>query len=435
MRVVVPLFFIAVGLTGCGGGGLTDGGAAMNRVAEDYVKLVLRVGQHDPGYVDAYYGPPEWATDAEADPGTLDAIRKSAAGLRERLASLAPGDEVADMEVLRYRYLTKQLAAVAARIDMLEGKQFSFDEESRALYDAEAPVNDEEHFRELIRAIDRVLPGTGPLYQRYADFRRDFVIPNDKLNAVFTAAIDACRERTVRHIELPADESFRVEYVTDKPWSGYNWYQGNDHSLIQVNTDLPIFIDRAIDLACHEGYPGHHVYNSMLETHLTRERGWVEYSVYPLFSPQSLVAEGSANYGIEMAFPGHQRADFEREVLFPLAGIDPARADEYYRVQELVGRLSYAGNEAARRYLDGQIDSTQAAEWLSRYALMDPARAAQRVRFIDTYRSYVINYNLGRDLVRAWVEREAGPDATADERWAVFGELLSSPRLPANLVE
>ena len=99
-------------------------------------------------------------------------------------------------------------------------------------------------------------------------------------------------------------ESFTVEYVTNKPWSGYNWYQGKYRSVIQVNTDLPIYIDRAIDLACHEGYPGHHVYNALLEQHLVRERGWVEFSVYALFSPQSLIAEGTANYGIEVAFPG-----------------------------------------------------------------------------------------------------------------------------------
>ena len=134
-----------------------------------------------------------------------------------------------------------------------------------------------------------------------------------------------------------------------------------------------------------------------------------------------------------MAFPGTGRVEFERTELFPLVGIDPARAAEYYRVQDLVSKLGYAGNEAARAYLDGAIDADAAAEWLSRYALMAPDRAAQRVRFIDTYRSYVINYNLGQDLVRAYVERKAGADASEGERWAVFKELLSSPRLPSDL--
>jgi hypothetical protein len=221
--------------------------------------------------------------------------------------------------------------------------------------------------------------------------------------------------------------------VKDQPWSAYNWYQGGLRSLIQVNTSLPIFADRALDLACHEGYPGHHVYNMMLEHHLVRGRGWMEFTIYPLFSPMSLIAEGSANYGIEITFPGPERAAFERDIVFPAAGLDPARVAQFDAVQEAVHELDYAGNEAARRYLDGEIDAAEAARWLQRYALMSAAAASQRVRFFDTYRSYVINYNLGRDLVRRYVERRAGPGATEAARWDAFIRLLASPRLPSGL--
>jgi hypothetical protein len=222
--------------------------------------------------------------------------------------------------------------------------------------------------------------------------------------------------------------------VTDKSWSGYNWYQGQYKSLIQVNTDLPIYVDRAIDLACHEGYPGHHVYNVLLEKNLVRDRGWVEFSVYPLFSPQSLIAEGTANYGIDVAFPAEERVAFERSTVFPAAGLDPARAGEYYDILALVDRLSYAGNEAARRYINGQLDAKGAADWLERYALYSPPRAAQRVRFMDQYRSYVINYNLGKDMVKRYVESQGGTASNAAKRWQVFEQLLSSPRLPSGLV-
>jgi hypothetical protein len=221
--------------------------------------------------------------------------------------------------------------------------------------------------------------------------------------------------------------------VTNKSWSGYNWYQGGFKSLIQVNTDLPIYIDRAIDLACHEGYPGHHVYNALLEQHLVKERGWIEFTVYPLFSPQSLIAEGTANFGIEVAFPGRERIAYEQSRLFPLAGLDPARAPEYYEVMALVDQLSYAGNEAARRYLNGRIDAAAAAAWLERYALMPRDRAAQRVRFFDQYRSYVINYNYGKDLVRTFIEARGGTAANPARRWQEFEKLLSSPRLPSGL--
>jgi hypothetical protein len=120
-------------------------------------------------------------------------------------------------------------------------------------------------------------------------------------------------------------------------------------------------------------------------------------------------------------------------VLFPLAGLDGSKARAYYDVLALVDRLSYAGNEAARRYLDGAIGRNEAAAWLERFALYASPRAEQRVRFIDQYRSYVINYNLGKDLVRAYVESQAGPAATPADRWRAFTALLSSPRLPSGL--
>jgi hypothetical protein len=430
-----PVVLVTIALacrTGPAAAGDESAEPAMNRAAESYVKLALAVGQHDADYVDAFYGPAEWRTEAERNRRALPEIERDAAALLDSLGSLtAPaGDE---MLRLRHRYLVRQLQSMVARVDMLQGARLTFDEESKALYDAVAPTHPEEYFRELVGELERHVPGTGPLGERYDAFRRAFVIPPAKLDTVFKTAIAACRERTARHIELPPNERFTVEYVTGKTWSGYNWYQGDYRSVIQVNTDLPIYIDRAIDLACHEGYPGHHVYNALLEHHLVRGRGWIETSVYPLFSPQSLIAEGSANHGIAMAFPGAERVQFERDVLFPLAGLDPARADEYYRVHALAERSSYAGNEAARRYLNGAIDAAAAADWLTRYALMSPDRARQRVRFMDQYRSYVINYNLGRDLVRQHVERTAGQNASEQRRWEVFEALLSSPRLPGDL--
>lgn len=407
-----------------------------NAAAETYVRLVLALGQHDANFVDAYYGPPTLRQEAAREAWTLADINKRAAVLEvdlRRLPALTGTPADVELHTLRRAYLARQLNALRARVSMLQGKRYPFDEESRELYDAVAPQNSEASFQTAIDAISARIGGTGDLPARYAAFRQAFVIPPDRLDAVFTAAIAECRRRTREHLPLPEGESFTVAYVKDKPWSAYNWYKGNYASLIEVNTDLPVFIDRAIDLACHEGYPGHHVYNTLLEQHLVKERGWIEFSVYPLFSPQSLIAEGTANYGIQVAFSDADRRAFERATLFPLAGLDPARVDEYYDVLAQARQLSYAGNEAARGYLDGRMDAARAADWLVRYAMNTPAQAAQRVKFFDTYRSYVINYNLGEDMARAWVEKRAGGDPA--KRWQVFGELLSSPRLPSNLKE
>ena len=354
---------------------------SVQEIAEAYVKLVLAMGQHDPDYVDAYYGPPEWK---KQEKKPLDAIAGDATRLRDQVAKISKSAD--EMEQLRCAYLAKQLSALAARVRMLNGAHLKFDEESQALYDAVAPSFPEAHFQEILAKLEPKLPGDGPLLKRYEKWRQAFVIPKDKLDTVFQLAIKACRERTLAHIKLPFDENFSVEYVTNKPWGGYNWYRGNYHSVIQVNTDLPVYIDRAIDLAAHEGYPGHHVYNALLEKNLVRDRGWVEFSVYALFSPQSLIAEGTANFGREVVFTKPERLEFEKKVLWPAAGIDLSRVEEFYEVQDLVKKLGYATNEAARRYLNGDITADAAAGWLQKYALTDEKRAKQSTKFIEKYR-------------------------------------------------
>jgi hypothetical protein len=403
-------------------------GMTMDQVAEEYVRLVLSLGEHDPVFVDAYNGDPAWREEEKARARTLAEIGQAATTLIQTLEVLpVPEDELSPV---RHRYLATQLAAVRARSEMLSGQAYSFDDETRVLYGAVSPRLDDDHFLAIQEEIDALLPGEGPLLERVEAFRSLFAIPTDRVGELFETALGECRKRSSGYLALPAAERFTVEYVTDKPWGGYNWFQGDSYSLIQVNMDLPIQIDRAVDLGCHEGYPGHHAYNTLLEDRLVKDRGWVEYSVYALNSPQSLIAEGTANFGIEMAFPGDERSRYEREVLFPMAGLDAGEADRYYRLQELLGRMTYGSNEVARRYLDGEFTREQAIQWLIDYRLRTRERAEKDLDFIDAYRGYVINYNLGSDMVRDYIEA-IGDDR--DQQWAAFVELLSTPRLPGDL--
>ncbi|MFT4928207.1 MAG: hypothetical protein ACI8WB_004326, partial [Phenylobacterium sp.] len=333
---------------------------------------------------------------------------------------------------LRVHFLQKQLDALIAHAKALTGnKKLSFDEQSQVLYDTQAPHHNLTDFDDTLAQFEQLMPGDGPLHLRIEKFKAQFEIPEDKLAVVFARAIKECRERTKPWANLLAHEDFTLEYVKDKPWGGYNWYKGNAKSLIQVNTDFPTTISRAVDLGCHEGYPGHHTYNAMLEDKLVKQRGWVEFTVYPLYSPQSLIAEGSANYGIEMAFPGNDKIEFEKNVLYPLAGIDPALADSLEHFSQLNNKLGYAGNEIARLYINGDIDKEKTIALLQKYSMNTRKKAEHRISFIDTYGAYVINYNWGKDMVKNYVEQAQGQQ----QRWQRFIQLLSSPRLPSSLGE
>ncbi len=429
MRQKIFLLATMGAVAACGGDLPATGTSVMEDHAKEYLFLELSMGQHDAGHVDAYFGPEEIRASAIGAQLPVDEIARRAARLQEALLALrGPGTN--REERMRLDGLVGRLIALETRIELARGNALDFDEESRRLFRSAAPDHDAAYFEAILDEIDRVVGGEGPLPERVDDFRSRFVIPPERLAEVFAAAIAECRRRTLLYIELPENESFSLEYVTDKPWSGYNWYQGDARSLIQINTDLPIYISRAVDLGCHEGYPGHHTFNALLEKHLVQDKGWLEFSLYPLFSPQSLIAEGSGNYGIDLAFPGEERIAFEKEALFPLAGLDASEADRYYELLALLARLDYAGNEAARDYLNGAIDREAAVQWLVDYTLSSPERALKRTEFFDAYRSYVINYNLGKDIVREYVERN---DPGLEERWTRFEQLLSSPLTAADL--
>lgn len=161
-----------------------------------------------------------------------------------------------------------------------------------------------------------------------------------------------------------------------------------------------------------------------------RGRGWIEYSVYPLYSPQSLIAEGTANHGIDMAFPGAAKEEYERGVLMPLAGLTAPPDSRYWTLLSALKQVSGARITIAQMYLDGEIDRARAVALTQTYLLMSAARAEQSVKFTETYRSYVINYGLGQDMVAADIAREGQGPA---RQWRRFEALISEPTLPGDL--
>ena len=401
----------------------------MNEIASDYVRMQLEIGEREEGYIDAYYGPPEWQAAAKSAPRSVDQLAQQAASLTARTRAVDVS-RLEPMEQRRRAFLLAQLRAAETRLRMIRGEKLSFGDEAEGLFGVRPQLRELSSYDPILARIEQLVPGPGALADRVDAFQNRFNIPKERLQPVFDAAIAECRRRTLQHIPLPANEKFTMEFVTGKSWSGYNYYKGNATSLIQINTDLPIRISRAVDLGCHEGYPGHHAYNVLLEQKLARERGWVEFTVYPLYSPQSLIAEGSANYGIDLAFPEPERLAYETAAIYPLAGLPTTEAARYSALLEATRELGGARFTIAREYLEGRISRDQAVTLAQKYQLISKARAEQSVKFTDDYRSYVINYGLGQDMVRAHVEASG---TSRQARWAAFRRLISEPTLPSDL--
>jgi len=360
-------------------------------ISDAYVRLTLEAGTHEAEYVDAYYGPPALQAAAKANPRSLAQLIAEARVLTAAIDGTLPSIKV-EPDRRRAVALRGMLIAADTRLQMLQGRTFAFNDEAQGQFATVPDLKPLAHYDAILASLETLIPGNGPLAARVDTFNERYVIPKDRLQPVFDAAISECKRRTAQFINLPAGETFVMEFVTGKPWSGYNYYKGNYKSLIQINTDLPIRISRAVDLGCHEGYPGHHVLNLMVEERLARKNGWKEYEVNPLYSPTSVLSEGSANYGIDLAFPAAERLAFERDILYPIAGLDPNSAEAFWKMQQMTDALSGARLTIAKMYLDGAVTRAQALELTQKYLLLSPARAEQSVKFTDHYRSYVINY-------------------------------------------
>jgi hypothetical protein len=102
---------------------------------------------------------------------------------------------------------------------------------------------------------------------------------------------------------------------------------------------------------------------------------------------------------------------------------------------DLTDKLSYAGNEAARNYLDGIWNREETLNYMVNFSLRSKERAEKSLEFIEKYRAYVINYNLGKDIVREYIERKGGTEEYPERRWQIFEELLSTPQTPSGLME
>jgi hypothetical protein len=244
MRTVVSL--LALGLAACATA--PQPRASLDGVARDYVRLVLEIDAHEPGYVDAYYGPSEWREAARKNPRGQVELKREADRLTAVLAAVGVGE---GLEAQRAKVLAANIASARFRLDMIGGTRVHFADEAERLFALRPVLKPLKDYDAALARVEALVPGDAPLASRVGEFRARYAVPDDKLPAVMNAAIGECRKRTVQHIALPEGESFQMEIVKGKSWGAYNYYKGNNQSLIQVNTDLPVLVGNVLILGCH----------------------------------------------------------------------------------------------------------------------------------------------------------------------------------------
>ena len=402
-------------------------------IARDYLLLALRLDRLIPGLVDGYFGPTGLRAQVEAEnPPPAARLREDAADLRARVEA-----EVGEPD--RRRWLVAQLVALETQARALAGDPLPYLEHVTACFDFTPERTDEVVFEAAAADLDRLLPGDGTPAERMAAWDARFTIPPDRLRDVIDALLPRFRERSRSLFGLPEGEQLTVSLVRDQPWSGYNWYDGELHSRVEINTDLPSRAADLLGVLPHETYPGHHLEHAWHEAHLVGELGRLEASVLCINAPECLLSEGLADLGRRFAVPAADEVDLLVEI-YGLAGLDVARdraaarasAETQAAITRATGALGgVRGNAALLRHADG-VPREDVLAYLERYLLTTPERAAKRLEFIDhpLWRTYVFVYFEGERLLSRWLERV--PPA---EQPARFGRLLAEQLTPGAIVD
>jgi hypothetical protein len=396
-----------------------DDEITLNAVADDYVRLVLAAGRHDAQFLDGFCGPASWRAEAEQGPPiALAILRSRARALLARLRALPVSP--------RRTFLERQLAAVEGFLLRLSGQPMSLGEEARTLFDIEPLPVPREELEQARGKLDEVVTGDRSLPFRVNLLRKELRVPREKLPAVLDAALALLRTRTAAIVTLPAGERVQVAYVTGKPWLAHASYQGHLTTLIEVDTDLPIELADVLDIAAREGYPGRHVFNVLRDAELAQGKGWREYTVQPVYSSETAIAEGAAAVALDVVMDRAARRTVMHDVLTPLAGLKTYDLDEYLDYREAARPLGTADDIAVRMLLDEGRPDSEVEAYLVQFALRSPAEAKRSLESYRACRSLVLARSAGEALVSAWIGR--GPD-----RAARFVELLRRPTVPSEL--
>lgn len=400
---------------------------SLDKIAENYVKLALTMNQIDSIFVDAYHGPKHWSVETGNNKKSLIQIIKESEILLNELKAIT----ISEFEPIvqkRIIYLDKHILALHSRAKMLSGEFFSFDRETKLIYDVKVPKIEDEIFLKAIMKLDSFLDGSKSISERVNKFLELYTIPREKLDEAFITATKEAKKRTVEHIDIPKEENFTLGFTSDKPWGAYNYYKGNYTSHIDLNTDRTWPISSIINIAAHEGYPGHHVHGILKEKCLYRQKGWIEFSLITVYTPSGFLGEGIANYGIDIAFPKQEKIGYEKEILLPLLGLESSILNDYYTFNEINRDLRYVPVEVARMYFNKENSRDEILKWIMNHSTLSSDRAEQTIKFVESFRSFGISQSIAYDLIKNYMNTQANS-------WKSFEKLLSEPEIPSILLE
>jgi hypothetical protein len=397
-----------------------------DHLIREYLLLGLRFDRVEEGYVDSFTGDPRLRRQVADEPAPQpSALATQAQRLLDELPNVPRGSGFTEQ---RAEFLAAHLRALACAARKFAGEDVGFVDEVRDYFDVQIGRGDPDRYRAAHALLDEALGGSGPLAGRVDAHRRAEEIPPARLAECVQAFSSALRDIVRTSYPLPDAETVVYEVVTDKPWSGFNYYEGDYRSRVAINADLKQQMANLPRLVAHESYPGHHTEHCRKEAALVAGLGQAEQTIFLVNTPQCLMAEGLADLALHAAVgPGWGR--WAAEVYADLGlRFDGERAEA---LSEAAAALADVRQDAALMLHDEHRDVDEVAAYLQRWLLVDATRARQMLKFLSSplWRAYTSTYVEGYRLLRGWIDdRPAGVGLT--ER---FSRLLDEPLIPSSL--
>ena len=388
-------------------------------VVREYLLLGLRFDRLIEGFVDAYTGDEALrrlvANEPRPDP------RRLATRAREIRAEL-PASGLSER---RQEFLDVHLSALDCSGRKLAEEPVQFVDEVERYFDVRIEPGDIESYQLAHQELDRLLPGSDPLAVRLAAYRKRDEVAPDRLEPAVLALSSSLRDRVRTRFGLPELETVRYEVVSDKPWSGFNYYLGGFRSRVAINADLGHRMAHLPHLVAHESYPGHHTEHCRKEAGLVHREGQAEQTIFLVNTPQCLMAEGLADLGLQ-AVVGPGWGPWTEEILGDLGlRMDGELAE---RVERAMERLLPVRQDAALLMHDRGADDGEVLAYLQRWLLITEPRARQILRFLSDplWRAYTTTYVEGYRLLRRWLDARPAIEPLGER----YRRLLDEPLTP-----
>jgi hypothetical protein len=393
----------------------------LDSLAHEYVALVAQAARLEPGSFEVGSDLGSIAREAKTHPIARGELVRRLDLLARQLDRLPhPNDALVAM---RQRSLKAHAISLSLQLQPAKMAALPVTERVQRIYGFEPIFRPLSTYDAAIERFDRTMPGEGSLTDRIDAMKKRAQVPAERIEAVVRTAVAECRRRTAAHMELPKEE-LAISFLADPLVPGRSEYHGSGKGTMAVSTVVPADVDRLLQLSCHEAYPGHHTNYATLDQRLWRGKGWPEIRSSLNLEPQFPVSDAISEHGVGMVFPLDDRMKFEREVLYPLAGLE--MQDEAAWRAYISARSSVLGatSTVIRDYLDHRIDANTAKNLSMRYRLMNPRSAEQLLKMVDAFGVDIIASDQGWQAIDS-----AFNGKPIDEQWRLLQRMEAEPML------